>query len=128
MSQKIFDNDLLVIFESKVVLTLNKPAYGAMILDFSKVIMYKFHYDYVKNKYGNNSRLSFTDTDSLMYEIKTEDVYEDFSKNKELFDFSDYSSESKYYNDSNKFAFHKMKDETSTAAIKGFLRLKVKMY
>ena len=57
MSQKIFDNDLLVIFESKVVLTLNKPAYGAMILDFSKVIMYKFHYDYVKNKYGNNSRL-----------------------------------------------------------------------
>ena len=128
MSQKIFDNDLLVIFESKVVLTLNKPAYGAMILDFSKVIMYKFHYDYVKNKYGNNSRLSFTDTDSLMYEIKTEDVYEDFSKNKELFDFSDYSSESKYYNDSNKFAFHKMKDETGPAAIKGFLRLKVKMY
>ena len=42
--------------------------------------MYKFHYDYIKNKCGNNSRLLFTDTDSLMYEIKTEDVYEDFSK------------------------------------------------
>ena len=45
-----------------------------------KVLMYKFHYDYIKNKCGNNSRLLFTDTDSLMYEIKTEDVYEDFSK------------------------------------------------
>ena len=45
------------------------------LLDLSKVLMYKFHYDYIKNKYVNNSRLLFTDTDSLMYEIKTEDVY-----------------------------------------------------
>ena len=44
--------------------------------------MYEFHFDYIKNKYGNNSRLLFTDTDSLMYEIKTEGVYEDFSKDK----------------------------------------------
>ena len=50
--------------------------------------MYEFHYDYIKNQYGNNSRLLFIDTDSLMYEIKTEDVYEDFSKGKEMFDFS----------------------------------------
>ena len=41
--------------------------------------MYEFHYDYIKNKYGNNSRLLFTDTDSLMYEIKTEDGFKDFS-------------------------------------------------
>ena len=51
------------------------------ILDLSKVLMYEFHYDYVKNKCSNNSRL-FNDTDSLMYEIKTEDVYENFSKGK----------------------------------------------
>ena len=50
--------------------------------------MYEFHYDYIKNQYGNNSRLLFTHTDSLMYEIKTEDVYEDFSKGKEMFNFS----------------------------------------
>ena len=49
--------------------------------------MYEFHYDYIKNQYGNNSRLLFTHTDSLMYEIKTEDVYEDFSKGKEMFNF-----------------------------------------
>ena len=79
MSHKIFDNDLVAISKNKVILTLKKPAYIEMcILDLSKVLMYEFHYDYIKNKYGNNSRLLFTDTDSLMYEIKTEDVYEDF--------------------------------------------------
>ena len=46
--------------------------------------MYQFHYDYIKNKYGNNSRLSFTVTDSLIYEIKTEDVYGDFGNDKEM--------------------------------------------
>ena len=44
----------------------------------------------------------FTDTDSLMYEVKTEDVYEDFSSNKEMFDFSNFSTKSKYYYNSNK--------------------------
>ena len=52
------------------------------ILELSKVLMYEFHYDYIKNKHGNNSRLLFTDTDNLKYEIRTEDVYEDFSKDK----------------------------------------------
>ena len=60
------------------------------ILQLSKVLMYEFHFDYIKNKFGNNSRLLFTDTDSLIYEIKTEDIYEDFSSNKEMFDFSNY--------------------------------------
>ena len=80
---KIFDNDLVAIRKSQVTLTLNKPAYiGMCILELSKVLMYEFHYDYIKNKYDNSSKLLFTDTDSLMYEIKTEDVYEDFSNNK----------------------------------------------
>ena len=66
------------------------------ILELSKVLMYEFHYDYIKNKYDNKSKLLFTDTDSLMYEIKTEDVYEDFSSNKEMLDFSNCSAKSKY--------------------------------
>ena len=49
------------------------------ILELCKVLMYEFHYDYIKNKYDNNSKLLFPDTDSLMYEIKSEDAYEDFS-------------------------------------------------
>ena len=75
---KIFDNNSVTIHKSKVALKLNKLVYiGICILEFSKVLIYKFHYDYIKNKYGNKSKLLFTDTDSLMYEIKTGDVYED---------------------------------------------------
>ena len=85
MSHKIFDNDLVTIRKHKFALTLNKPPYiGICILELSKVLMYESHHDYIKNKYGNKSRLLFTDTDSLMYEIKTEDVYEDFSNDKIL--------------------------------------------
>ena len=89
MSHKIFDNNVVAIRKSKITLTLSKPAYtGMCILDLSKVLMYELHYDYIKNKYGNNSKLLFRDTDSLMDEIKTEDVYKEFSSDKEMFDFS----------------------------------------
>ena len=78
--------------KAKNSLKLNKLAYiGMRILELSKVLMYKFHYHYIKINYDNKSKLLFTDTDSLMYEIKTEDVYEDFSSNKQMFDFSNYS-------------------------------------
>ena len=70
MSHEIFGNDLVVIHRCNVCV-------GMCTLDFSKVLMYKFYYDYIKNKYGDNSRLLFTDADSLMYEVKTEDVYKD---------------------------------------------------
>ena len=73
-----------------------------MYLELSKILIYELHYDYIKNKYDNKSKLLFTDTDSFMYEIKTENVYEGFSSNKEIFDFSNYLTESKYYDDSNK--------------------------
>ena len=89
--------------------------------------MYEFHYDYIKDKYGNNSRLLFTDTDSLMYEITTEDVYEHFSKDKEMFDFSNYSTKSKQYDKSNKLMVGKMKDETAGVSTEEFVRLKPKM-
>ena len=98
------------------------------ILDLSKVLMYEFHYDYIKNKHGNNSRLLFTDTDSLMNDIKTQDVYEDLTKDIEMFDFSNYLTKSKYYDDSNKLVVGKMKDETGSVAIKEFFKLKPKMY
>ena len=68
--------------KDKITLTLIKPAYlGMWILELSKVLMYEFHDDYIKNKYGTNWRLLFIESDSLMYENKTEDAYEDFSNN-----------------------------------------------
>ena len=98
MSHKIFDNNLVPIRKIKLALKLNKPVYiGMCILDLSKVLMCKFHYDYIKNKYDNELKLLFADIDSLMYEIKTEYVYEDFSTNKGMFDFSNYSMNIKMY-------------------------------
>ena len=87
MSQKIFGSRLVAIRKSKVTLNPNKPAYvGMCILDLSKVLLCEFHYDHIK--YVNKLELLFTDADSLMYEIKTEDVYKGFSKNKEMFDLN----------------------------------------
>ena len=77
VSQKIFSKDFVAIHEIKPVLTLNKPIYvGFSILDLSKLLMYEFHYKYIKSKF--DAKLLFTGTNSLIYEIKTEDVYEDF--------------------------------------------------
>ena len=63
-----------------------------------------------------------------MYEVKTEDVSEDFSSDKEMFDFRNYSTKSKYYDNSNKLVISKMKDETGGVAIDEFLRLQPQMY
>ena len=129
MSHKIFDNNLVAILKSKLALKLNKPTHtGMSILELSKALMYEFHYDYIKNKYDKKSKLLFTDTDSLMYEIKTEDAYEGFSSDKEKFSFSNYSTKSKYYDNSNKIPHWKMKDETGGVAIEDFVGLKTKMH
>ena len=75
--------------------------------------MYEFHCDYIKNKYVANSKLLLIDIDSLM----CEDLLKDFSKDEETFDFSNYSTESKYYDNWNKLVVGKMKDETAAVAI-----------
>ena len=69
-----------------------------------------------------------TTQDYYSYEIKTEDVYEDFNNEKEMFDFSNYSTKSKYYDNSNKLLVGKMKDETGDVAIEEFVGLKPKMH
>ena len=81
---------------------LNKLIYvGFSILELSKLLMYDFHYTYFKNKF--NAKVLFTDTDSLVYEIKDKDgIYEDFSLDRDLFDFSNYSKNSKFYDVTNK--------------------------
>ena len=62
----------------KISVFMNKPVYfGPAILDLSKIIMYKFHYDYMLPKYGENLWLCYMDTDSFVYEMKTSDFYED---------------------------------------------------
>ena len=113
----------------KTKVLLKKPAHiGMYILDLSKVLMYEFHSNYIEYKYDNNSKLLFRDINNLMYEIETADVYEDFSSNKEIFDFWNYSTKSKYYDNWNKLVIGKMKDKTAAGAIEEFVGLRPKMY
>ena len=70
----------------------------------------------------------FTDTDNLAYEIKSENVYDEFFKWKDLFDFSNYSKDSKFYDDSNKKVLGKVKNEIGEIIIVEFIGLKPKMY
>ena len=82
VAQKIFYSDLVAIYKIKTTFTLTKPAYARMcILELSKKPKYELHFDYIKNKYGNKLRLLFRYSDSLVYEIETKSVYDDFSKN-----------------------------------------------
>lgn len=126
---KIITNDLVSIERKKITLLLNRPIYvGFSILDISKTLMYDFHYNFIKKKYGNNSKLLFTDTDSLCYEIQTRDFYEDIKNDMDLFDTSDYPQSHPLYSVKNKKSLGKMKDELSSKIGIEFVGLKAKMY
>ena len=128
ISQKILDKNFVAVHCSKTALTLNKPIYvGFCILELSKLLMYQFHYDYVL-KIFDDVKLLFTDTDSLVYEIKDGNAYEQCFKDKHLFDFSGYPKDSVYYDNSNKKVLDKIQDELGGVKIKEFVGLKSKMY
>ena len=129
VSSKIFNENLVAVHKIKETLTLNRPAYvGMCILDLSKTLMYDFHYNYIKEKYGEKAKLLFTDTDSLTYEIEAEDVYQDFWNDKDKFDNSDYSESSPYFDKTNKKVIGKFKDEAAGVPICEFVGLRSKMY
>ena len=108
ISHKIFHENLVAVHSKQTKLVLNKPSYvGMSILELSKTLMYDFHYNYIKKKYPE-AQLLFTDTDSLCYHIKTEDIYSDFFADRELFDNSDYPSDSKFYFSENKKSYWKI--------------------
>ena len=129
---KIFSENLVSVHLKKTSLTMNKPVYlGMCILDLSKTIMYDFHYKYIKPKYGEKAKLLFTDTDSLMYEIQTEDFYKDISGDvKDRFDTSDYPENhpSGIPTGINKKVLGMFKDEAAGKIIKEFVGLRAKLY
>ena len=127
VSQEMFDKNFIAVHQIKSVLTLDNPIYfGFSIIELSKLLICKFHYDYVCNKY--DAKLLFTDTESLVYEIDSKDVYEQCLKDKEMFDFSGYPIDSKHYNSSNKNVLVKMKDVFNGVKIVEFVGLKSKTY
>ncbi len=125
----IINEDLVIIKSKQTKVELKKPIYcGFTILDLSKLLMFNFHYNTIKKQYGNKAKLLFTDTDSLCYEIETEDIYQDMCDKKELYDFSDYPINNKFHDASNKKIIGKFKDETSGTPIIEFVGLRSKMY
>ena len=112
----------VAIHETKTVLALDNPIYVRFsILDLSKWLMYEFHYKYIGTKYDKSANLLLTDTDSLVFEIKTDEVYEVFYENNNLFDFSDYPEDPKAFDLADKNVIGKMKDEVKGKIISEFV-------
>ena len=128
----ILSENLISIHMKKTKLTFDKPMYlGMSILDLSKTLMYNFHYNYIKKKYGHKAELLFTDTDSLMYEIQTEGFYKDISEDvKDRFDTSDYppNHPSGIPSGWNKKELGMFKNEIRGEVIDEFVGLRAKMY
>ena len=125
----IFTNDLVGIDMHKSRLLLNKPVYtGMTILDKSKILMYDFFYNHLKKQYGEKCELLYTDTDSLLLKIETEDVYKDIKANENFYDTSDYPKEHPLHSTVNKKVLGKMKDECEGIPISEYVGLRSKMY
>jgi hypothetical protein len=131
-SRTIFSENLVAVHMEKTKLTHDKPIYlGMSILDLSKNLMYDFHYDYVKTKWGEKAKLLFTDTDSLMYEIETEDFYEDIKEDIHTrFDTSNFPKDhsSNVETGANKKVIGMFKDEAGGKVISEFVGLRAKLY
>ena len=113
----IFGNDMAGIRMRKTKLVLNKPVYtGMTILENSKILMCEFFYNHLKARYGQKCELIYTDTDSLILDIQTEDVYKDMQEHSWLYDTSNYPKDHLLY-DINKTILGKMKDECGREAL-----------
>jgi hypothetical protein len=123
-----YQNGFYSIQMEKKKVIYNKATYvGTTILDLSKYLMYDFHYNVMKKKYGDKCELIYTDTDSFVYDIKTEDLYKEMYEMKEFFDLSDVKID-KFKTNENKKVIGKFKDETEMMPIVEFVALKPKLY
>ena len=128
----IFDEHLVAVHMKKTEVYFNKPIYvGQAILDLSKTLMFDFHYNYIKKKYGVKAELLMTDTDSLMYLIQTEDVFQDIKKDvKKKFDTSNFPDfhPSGIKTGVNEKEIGIFKFETGSYMIVAFVGLRPKLY
>ena len=128
-NRHIINENLVGVEKTKTKLKLDKPIYlGMSILDLSKHHMYSFYYDVLKDKYKDNIKLIYTDTDSYVLQTYTDDIFEDFKSLQSYMDFSDYPKDHPSYDASNKKVLGKMKDECNGKIITNFVALRPKMY
>ena len=125
-----FGESLMGCEMGKIKVVMNKPVYlGHAILDLSKTVMYKFHYDYMAPKYGKKLDLCYMGTDSLIYNIEMEDFYKDIAEDVPArFDTSDYNPDRPLPVGLNKKVIELMKDELGGEIMTEFVTLRPKMY
>ncbi|XP_024879110.1 uncharacterized protein LOC112459306 [Temnothorax curvispinosus] len=129
-SRSVFSENLIAVKLRKLEVKFYKPIYvGMCILDISKVCLYEFHHEYMSPLYGDMCRIMYTDTDSLIYHIECEDVYENVKRDIVRFDTSDYAIDNAYgITLENKKVPGLMKDENNGAIMTEFVELRAKMY
>src|SRR6218665_661455 len=128
-SFNIINEDVTVIKLTKPNVVLDKPIYvGMCILDLSKLHLYDFHYNHILSVYGERAKLLFTDTDSLTYHIRTDDLYKDMLEHLNVYDTSDYPVDHFLHSKTNAKVIGKFKDETNGVAPLEFVGLRSKMY
>lgn len=124
-----FSGGLYAIHSTKSSIKLNRPVYvGMAVLDQSKLRMGDFWYNTIKARYGNKAQLCYTDTDSLLYEVETDDIYSDMRDDSGEYDFSDYPKDHPNHSVINKKVPGKFKDECCGRPIAEFVGLRPKMY
>jgi hypothetical protein len=129
-SFNIINKDLVSVNMARERVFLNRPIYiGAAILDLSKAKMYKFHYETMIPKFGRkNLRILYSDTDSFLYHIFTNDLYREFQSMGDIFDFSNFPPEHFLYSEKRKREHGFMKEENASVPITEFIGLRSKMY
>lgn len=126
---KIFHEKFMAVKMRKVSIKLDRPIYcGFSVLDLSKELMYDYFYNTIKARYGANVDLCFTDTDSVLLDVRCEDVYRDMHAEKDLYDFGNYPRDHELFSKCNDKVVGKFKDETAGVPIREFVGLKAKMY
>ena len=126
----IFSDNLVAVHKKKTVVNCNKPIYiGFVILELSKLKMYRTYYEYFKPKFGDRVKLLYTDTDSFILEIQSEDLYEEIADNvKDRYDTRKYPKNSPLYYEGNAFKLGCLKDETNGKPIREFCGTCAKSY
>ena len=126
----LFRGNLMGCEMGKIKVVINKLVYlSQAILDLSKIVMYEFHYDYMVPKYGDRLKLCYMDMDSLVYDIKTEDFYEDIVDDVPArFDTSGYCPNRPLPVGLNRKVIKLMKDELGGKIMTEFMALRPKLY
>ena len=127
--QEIFNPFLVGIQNHKEKVLLNKPIYvGMSVLDLSKWLMYDYYYNHLKVKYADRVKLLYTDTDSVIVHVQTDDLYKDMLESAAIYDTSNYQPNHPLFSNTNKKIIGKFKDELGGQLLTEFIGIRPKMY